>query len=429
MAELLSREKELFKLNQELNFMADNPLEASATYPMVKTGGGSVDKTATIVLQEPRYGTFHKQKGPSTLLKRKGVGETQGGKPNTTDPVADRTFMRWTQKQRATLPTRLTASPTKKMATTAGRPVSTSVLANSGNAAPAPLPVTKTKILSSNGANPTAQNESKYSTYTRGQVSKTATYVKFRNPKFTESRSLEDIIRNADESQVVEVEITQQRESTTVVNGNAKKQLTQDNFIKFLKAKVAILEEDHARISQSMAEHKERLEQAVEAQRRADSQRDHALNSNKQLSEQLRRAEQQTEDANRRHKEGQIESSNQQREFEQIKREVRLLKQTNTNLENRLASAQEEMEGLRQTMSKLRGEQREEKEKTRNELDIKEKRIKALKRQRADLLNAYKKQLYLIDNLKRQTTCLEQSVGIGFGEKEFNKVLDWNTKA
>jgi len=50
-------------------------------------------------------------------------------------------------------------------------------------------------------------------------------------------------------------------------------------------------------------------------------------------------------------------------------------------------------------------------------------RIRALKRQRADLLNAYKKQLYLLDNLKRQTTCLEQSAAIGFGEKEFNKVL------
>lgn len=32
----------------------------------------------------------------------------------------------------------------------------------------------------------------------------------------------------------------------------------------------------------------------------------------------------------------------------------------------------------------------------------------------------------MIDNLKRQNSCVEQAVAIGFGEKEFNKVLEWN---
>jgi len=67
--------------------------------------------------------------------------------------------------------------------------------------------------------------------------SKTATYVKYRNPNFSESPSLDELLRNdADEANrkpdVVEVEVTQKRESTTVVNGQLKKQVTKDNFIK-----------------------------------------------------------------------------------------------------------------------------------------------------------------------------------------------------
>ena len=57
-----------------------------------------------------------------------------------------------------------------------------------------------------------------------------------------------------------------------------------------------------------------------------------------------------------------------------------------------------------------------------------EKQIKQLRRHRFDLLAAYKKQLLLLDNLKRQVTCLEQSKLIDFAEKEFTKILDWNKK-
>lgn len=194
-----------------------------------------------------------------------------------------------------------------------------------------------------------------------------------------------------------------------------------------MKAKVAILEEDHAQITQDMAAQRERLEASIEALRKTETQRDQAVSSNSRLTEQLERLEQQVEEANHRQKDYQQEHTNQQRELDQLKREMKLVKQMNINLESRLARANEEAEVNRKQWEQHNVDQREEQDSFRKEIKVRENRIKALKKQRADLLNAYKKQLFMIDNLKRQNCCVEQAVAIGFGEKEFNKVLEWNS--
>ncbi|XP_022222726.2 testis-expressed protein 9 [Drosophila obscura] len=396
MAELLSREKELFKMNQELNLLTLTPTGMSdVIYPTKGPSG------LTAGLGRTRNGTFHRQKGPSTLLKKKGAQTKLLPKGMGAGSVSP--------------PARNSPPP----------PPPASTLLNSSK-----TPDWKKGKSIRTPSPTTARFESKFSTFTRGQGSKTATIVKYRNPNFSDSTSLDMMLLDnvSIKSDKIEMEVTQRRESTTVVNGQAKKQLTQDNFIKFLKAKVAILEEDHAQHASELGRQKEKLDQALEGLRKSESQRDQSLHSNKHLGEQLQRAEQQYEEANRRLKERQQEFTSQQRELEQLKRDNKVLKQGNTNLENRLTRTQEEAESARQALSKMRDEQRDELDSHRNELKEKESRIKALKRQRGDLLNAYKKQLYMIDNLKRQTSCMEQSVAIGCGEKEFNKVLEWNAK-
>lgn len=53
-------------------------------------------------------------------------------------------------------------------------------------------------------------------------------------------------------------------------------------------------------------------------------------------------------------------------------------------------------------------------------------KIKRLRKGRLDLMKAYKQQLVLIDNLRRQNVCLEKTKALEITEKEFLKVLDWN---
>ncbi|KAH8269581.1 hypothetical protein KR018_009564 [Drosophila ironensis] len=423
MAELLSREKELFKINQELNLLSLGSAPDSMYPAKVSTG-----------VAFPRYATFQKQKGPTPLLRKKGIGAMNGGvtgngSGNGNGGAGTGHGKSW-----------------KSPKSQSYKEAAAFVAASARAAATSPLPernlLTKSKApdwkqTKSAGAAspPTPRCLGKNGTFTRelGQSGKTATYVKYRNPNFSESPSLDMLLRqNVDEAPKTDaapVEVDPpKRESTTVVNGQVKKQLTQDNYIKFLKAKVAILEEDHVQHSSELARQKEQLEKALEAQRKADGQRDQSISSNKHLSEQLVRAERACEDLTRRQKERQQEYTTQQRELEQLKRDAKVAKQTNINLENRLSRAQEELDAAREALNKFRDEQREQIEGQRKELKQKDSRIRTLKRQRAELLNAYKKQLYMIDNLKRQSNCLEQSAAIGFGEKEFTKVLDWNAK-
>ncbi|KAH8402127.1 hypothetical protein KR009_009973 [Drosophila setifemur] len=396
MAELLSREKELFKINQELNLLSLSPA-ADAMFP------GKVQAAGTGVTV-PRYATFQKHKGPSTLLRKKANPPVQAKPRIKTPPGKDAVPTSPLPEALAAHMLTKSKAPDWKLAKAMGSPIPQTV-----------------------------RQGGKCNTFTREVSNKTATFVKYRNPNFSESPSLDMLLRNhiaeLNKDDDVQVEVVQKRESTTVVNGNSKKQLTQDNFIKFLKAKVAILEEDHAQHASELARQKELLEKALDAQRKSENQRDLTISSNKHLSEQLVRAERQCEDVSRRQKERQQEFISQQRELEQLKRDAKVSKQTTMNLENRLSRVQEEAEVARQALNQLREEQREQTDAQRKELKVRESRIKALKRQRGDLLSAYKKQIYMIDNLKRQTSCMEQSAAIGFGEKEFNKVLEWNAKS
>uniref|UniRef100_A0A1I8PXI7 Testis-expressed sequence 9 protein n=1 Tax=Stomoxys calcitrans TaxID=35570 RepID=A0A1I8PXI7_STOCA len=468
MTELLSKEKEFLKLNEQLNMMASSALEQHASQAISVAASdvaGTMSFSSGRTSTDTRFLTYQKSKGQSTLLRKNGAGD---GALDVVDLFNQATAPIAKERLNLTLPYRQGNNPYSSRFSTSPRitvtaptptpPPTTGQPANSGKITPtvAPSPISKTSTITRhrppNKGNETyrAPNQSRFNG-SRIPPTNTSTFtVKYRNAKFVKSPSLELLHKEecstlrsqqsctdsnshleSSASSVIneDVQSTGRRSQASILTIGSKKNVSTDGLIKFLKSKVTILEEDHTRISQEMAKQKELLDKALDQVKAMEQQRDQAYAKHNALKDQLTKVESQLEDAGQCNKDRSKEQLKQQKELETAKREIKILTQNNKNLEKRLYKANEELENSRTTITQFKKSERDLKEQSRVELEAKEKQIKNLRKQRMDLLNAYKKQLYLIDNLKRQTICMEQAKMIEFGEKEFSKVLGWDIKS
>lgn len=102
------------------------------------------------------------------------------------------------------------------------------------------------------------------------------------------------------------------------------------------------------------------------------------------------------------------------------------MNRSNSNLERRLLKSQDDLEHTKKNLNNSKECERQLTVSNNRQRHFFEDQIKALSKQRTGLISAYKRQLLLLDNLRRQNLCLEQSKLIQIAEKDFIKVLDWN---
>ncbi|KAL5286265.1 TEX9 family protein [Megaselia abdita] len=405
MPDLIAREKEFMKLNEELNRKTHVPTGFHGGDSKLSHHGTN------------KFSTYTK-KGPTSVERFRGGGGGIFGK-----------------SQIKTLPTTPESSDTdKKKSVDIG---GTYKITKKRESNPPALPPKMKKESMIKGST-TIQNQRFPWTF-RNILKKDSNMIReeYRNENFTESPSLDEILGK----QKI-VESPKDTISKEVFNSTsrsvkpppaspdkiAKKNLSNDGLIKFLKSKVAILQEELESSSHESAKKSEELHKTYEKLKKLEAQRDQAISKNNSLSEQLSKIEHKFDSLEKQLKEKEVDMTTNNKELETMKRELKVTKQANTNLEKRLYRTNEELENMKNTLSAYKDSERELKDSTRLEKDSQEKQIKSLKKQRSDLLEAYKKQLYLIDNLRRQNICLEQAKLLKFGEKELSKVLDWNNK-
>ena len=91
----------------------------------------------------------------------------------------------------------------------------------------------------------------------------------------------------------------------------------------------------------------------------------------------------------------------------------------------RLQRALEDAEKAKAALAAAKARGRDEGDDARKEREKLEQQVRRLERQKAELLGAFRKQLKLIDVLKRQKVHMEAAKMLAFTEEEFMRTLDW----
>lgn len=113
------------------------------------------------------------------------------------------------------------------------------------------------------------------------------------------------------------------------------------------------------------------------------------------------------------------------KECTELKSKLKQTNQSNSALESRLFKSQEDLEYVRKNYQAAKAAEKELQTTLQQERKFYENRLKTERKEYNDLIAAYKKQMLLVDNLKRQNALLEQSKLIQIIEHDFMRCLDW----
>ncbi|KAL0106481.1 hypothetical protein PUN28_016293 [Cardiocondyla obscurior] len=119
------------------------------------------------------------------------------------------------------------------------------------------------------------------------------------------------------------------------------------------------------------------------------------------------------------------ENVNLKKDLESFKKEIRTLNQQSNNLDIRLNRSLENNEKLRSALKCSQIEEKELRNQIRKLQDDKKLAVKSLEKQRSELVQAFKKQTLLVDNLKKQNIHLMANGQLSLTKEDFIKLLEW----
>ncbi|XP_066446061.1 testis-expressed protein 9 isoform X1 [Eleutherodactylus coqui] len=195
--------------------------------------------------------------------------------------------------------------------------------------------------------------------------------------------------------------------------------------IRFLKAKLRVMQEELDSITHECNKKddenrtltsslKDLEEERVRLQRTANIQQTQA-DKYKSLFE----------EANKKNDGSQHQLSALEKELENIKRIQKQSASNQSATEVRLNRAMEEADKYKMELNKLKQSNKDTANQERKKIEELKLENKKLEKQKAELMAGFKKQLKLIDILKRQKMHIESAKMLSFTEEEFMKALEW----
>ncbi|XP_049561972.1 testis-expressed protein 9 isoform X7 [Orcinus orca] len=117
-----------------------------------------------------------------------------------------------------------------------------------------------------------------------------------------------------------------------------------------------------------------------------------------------------------------------ERELENKRRLQKQAAASQSAMEVRLNRALEEAEKYKLELSKVKQNNKDIANEEHKKIEVLKSENKKLERQKGELMIGFKKQLKLIDVLKRQKMHIEAAKMLSFTEEEFMKALEWGNK-
>ncbi|KAK7170411.1 hypothetical protein R3I94_000588 [Phoxinus phoxinus] len=195
--------------------------------------------------------------------------------------------------------------------------------------------------------------------------------------------------------------------------------------IRFLKAKLRVMQEELNRLSYECNKKDDENSTLCSKLKDVEEERARLQRTTNVQKTQVEKQRALAEESSRKCEGLQQQVTALQKELENMKRTHKQGANTHSATEVRLNRALEEVEKTKTQLNKLKQSSKDSTSQEHQKIETLQAENRKLERQNAELIVGFKKQLKLIDILKRQKMHFEAAKLLSFTEEEFMKALDW----
>uniref|UniRef100_A0A4W5M8X6 Testis expressed 9 n=1 Tax=Hucho hucho TaxID=62062 RepID=A0A4W5M8X6_9TELE len=198
-----------------------------------------------------------------------------------------------------------------------------------------------------------------------------------------------------------------------------------DAQIRFLKAKLCVMQEEFNRLSYECNKKDDANSSLSTNIKEVEEDRARLQKTTNIQQTQIEKHRALAEESNRKGDGLQQQVTALQKEIEGLKRAQKQAATNHSAIEVRLNRALEEVERSKTQLTKIKQMSKDTADQEHKKIETLKAENKKLEKQKAELIAGFKKQLKLIDILKRQKMHFEAAKMLSFTEEEFMKALDW----
>jgi hypothetical protein len=197
--------------------------------------------------------------------------------------------------------------------------------------------------------------------------------------------------------------------------------------IRFLKAKLKVMQEEIDRCNNDLGKKDEENVKLAQRCKDLDEDRAKQLRISNSHQTQMEKYKKHCDDLQLKLNANEIQMNALKKENDQFKKDSKKGQIEQQQLELRLNRALEEIEKSKLQLQKTSSNSKDLNDQEKRRIEQLQSDNKRLQKQKTELIQAFKKQLKLIDILKKQKMHLEATKILQFSEEEFMNALEWNS--